>query len=324
MNKGHLTKDDREIIYLYLNQGKKAAEIGRLLGRNHSVILREIERNRGPCGAYRPFFAHRESEERRKAANKRNPCKHPRILRYVKEKLDEDWSPEEIAGRIEKDIPDSSICHETIYQYIYAPENKKMKLWVNLRRARPRRMKQSGRKPRKEIIPNRTFIDERPRHIEERKEIGHWESDNMLGKRESCGVSVLTERKSRFLLLSKLSDLDSWSKKESIVSSLESMPPWIRRTITFDNGPENTRHEMIGSELSVNTFFCHAYHSWEKGTVENNIGLVRQYLPKGESLKDITQRDLNWIVQRINNRPKKCLGWLTPYEVFYKELGCAF
>lgn len=324
MYKGHLRKEDREKIYLYINQGRKCAEISRFLNRDRSVILREIERNKGPNGEYQPFTAHQTATERKSQANKRNPCKNYHILRYVKEKLDEDWSPEEISGRIGIDIPGMSICHETIYQFIYATENKRMRLWLNLRRARPRRMKRFGRRPQKEMIPNRTFINERPDYINERKEIGHWESDNMLGKRELCGISVLAERKSRFLLLGKLNDLGAETKKENLIGSLDSLPYWMKRTITFDNGTENKKHEIVSDVLGVLTYFCHPYHSWEKGTVENIIGLVRQYLPKGESLMDITDRDLNWIAQRMNNRPRKCLGYKTPYEVFYGELNVAF
>jgi IS30 family transposase len=322
--KGQLKEHERESIFLFLEQGFSYRKISEKIGRNHSVVLREINRNKGPSGKYQPFSAHNQAKERKIAANKLNPCKNPLILRYVEEKLKEEWSPQQISGRIKIDLPGHSICHETIYGYIYAKENNHLMLWTGLRRCKPRRMTYYGRKPQKEVIPNRIFIDKRPQYIKRRRDIGHWESDNMLGKKEPCGVSVTAERRSRFLVLGKLNKLTSEAKKDSLVASLGKLPPWMRKSITFDNGTENAKHELIKDKIKVNTYFCHPYHPYEKGTVENTIGLIRQYLPKKESLADITQKELNIVAGRINNRPRKCLGYKTPYEVFYGELSGAF
>lgn len=322
--KGHLKDKEREKIYLYLNQGLSLREIGRKIGRDHTVILREIERNKSPDGTYRPFESHRVSAERKCCANRRNPLKHPGIHRYVKDKLHEKWSPEQISGRIRIDLG-LSISHETIYQYIYRKENKKDELWVFLRRKRPRRMKKQGRKVRREFIPNRVFIDKRPECIESREHIGHWESDLMEGKRETKDVvSVTAERKSRMFVLGKMENKTSKEKADSLKESFEKLPPWMRKSITFDNGSENAKHERIANEFSIDTYFCHPYHSWEKGTVENIIGLIREYLPKKTSIEDVTQRDLNLIAYEINTRPRKVLGYSTPHEVFYRELSGAF
>lgn len=323
--KGHLTDKDRELIYLYINKDCSMRNIGEKIGRDHTVVSREIERNRGPDGRYSPFEANNSAVKRRTEANKRNPLKNPRILRYVKDKLQEKWSPEQISGRIKIEIPSYSISHEAIYQYIYRKENKKDTLWVFLRRKRPRRMRKQERKVKKAFIPNRTFIGLRPEYINQRKEIGHWESDLMEGRRSSKGaVSVNTERKTRFITLSKVKDKGSYEKARVLIESMLRMPPVFRRSITFDNGSENAKHERVSEELNLNTYFCHPYHSWEKGTVENSIGFVREYIPKKTNMEEISQDTLNLVAVQLNDRPRKCLGFRTPYEIFYRELNGAF
>ncbi len=325
VKKGHLTHGERENIFLYLNQGYSNREIGERIGRSHTTIGREIEKNKGPDGKYLPSLAQKKSLERKTLANKQNPLKNKRTLNYTKEKLQEGWSPEQISGRIGKDVSGFSISHEAIYQYIYAKENKHLGLWVYLRRKQPARVEKEGRKSKREIIPNRTFIDERPNHVETRKEIGHWESDLMEGKKsDKPAVSVTTERKSRMTILSRVESKEAKAKAEATIRQMQKLPPGFRKSITFDNGSENARHEEMAEALNLKTYFTHPYHSWEKGTVENMIGLVREFFPKRESLEDITQRELNLAAQLLNNRPRKCLGFKTPYEVFYGELNGAF
>lgn len=324
MSKVHLLQREREAIFFGLAEGKSARAIGRELDRDHTVISREMERNKGPDGEYDPFMAERLSAEREVTANSQRARKCQGIWNYVVEKLNEDWSPEQISGRIKIDHPGWSICPEAIYLYIYDKANRNLKLWINLRRARTRRMEYHGRKPHKEIIKNRVFIDVRPEVISGRTEIGHYESDNMVGKKGSGGASATTERKSRFLFLGKQDRLTAELKKNSLVASLGRLPRWMRKSITYDNGSENAKHEEISAELSTKAYFCFPYHPYEKGMVENTIGLVRQYIPKGESFENITQADLNWIAGKLNDRPRKCLGYKTPYEVFYGEMYGAF
>jgi len=323
--KRHLTQRDRELIYLYFNHGYSTRDIGKKISRDHSVVSREIKRNKSPNGKYYPFDAQKIAQMRKLDANKSNPLKDPLVLRYAKKKLQEGWSPEQIAGRIKLDMPLFSISHEAIYQYIYKKENKVLTLWVFLRNKKQRRTSKSGRKTKKALIPNRVFIDERPGHIDYRAEVGHWESDLMEGKRSSKGaVSVTTERKSRFIILSKVRSKNSEDKANALIEGMSKLPPGARKSITFDNGSENTKHELAAKELNVNTYFCHPYHSWEKGTVENSIGFVREYLPKGINMEEISQRMANLVAMKLNERPRKCLGYLTPNEVFYKELSGAF
>jgi IS30 family transposase len=247
------------------------------------------------------------------------------MFRYVREKLADGWSPEQIAGRIRKDVPEFSISHETIYQYIYQPENRKRSLWVWLRRAAPRRRKKSGRRVHREIIPNRVLIDQRPAAIATRTEIGHWESDLMLGTRETTdAVSVTVERKTRYLLVRKLDNKTAQAKQESLMSDFANLPQRLCKSITVDNGTEHAHHQAISQALRLSIYFCHPYAAYERGTVENTIGLMRQYLPKKMSFAHLDQRELTIIAGLLNHRPRKCLEFLTPAEVFNQELGGAF
>jgi len=321
----HLSCEEREKIFLLSSHGKTKREIGRQLGRHHTVISRELERNHSPNGIYSPAQAQRTSLLRRSQANSRNPLKDERIFRYVKEKLLEDWSPEEISGRIKLDLPGKSIGRETIYAHIYRKENRHLGLWVYLRRHRPRRQPKHSRKVRRETIPNRIFIDQRPSEINDRKRIGHWESDLLLGSRETReAASVTVERKTNYVVIAKLNRPSATEKQASLVAGLKKFPPWLRKSITFDNGLENACHEEVSRELQVETYFCHPYSSFERGTVENTNGLIRQYLPKRSSFKNVTQREVNLIASYLNNRPRKKLGYLTPAELFQKSLSGAF
>lgn len=300
-------------------------DIGKVINRDHSVISREIKRNKGSDDTYQPSQAHKTAEQRKHKANSVNPLKHGRILKYAKAKLQQGWSPEQIAGRIKLDLPTFSISHEAIYQYIYRQENQDQTLWVFLRKKQTRRASKFGRKVNRLCIPNRVFIDERPKHIDQRKEIGHWESDLMEGRRSSkAAVSVTVERKSRFVILQKVQTKTASDKADALIESMSCLPSWHRKSITFDNGTENAKHQLAAKELGVKTYFCHPYHSWEKGGVENNIGFIREYIPKGSDMQRVTQRMINLVAMKLNERPRKCLGYLTPNEVFYKGLSGAF
>lgn len=316
----HLTIGDREKIYLYLNLSYSKRKIAGMLNRNHTVILREIANNQDEYGNYLPHQAQIKADERKSNANRINATKDERIWRYVKDKLVCGWSPEQISNRIEKDIGDY-VCPETIYNYIYAKENKHLTLWVYLRRKKKRRSKKEGRRVQKEKLKNRVFLEERPKEANLRLKAGHWETDLMEGKRinKDC-VSVTVDRKTRYVLLAKSKDKSSHEKKKTLIDQLTKFLPNFRRSITCDNGSEQALHEEIAQKLKLKIYFCHPYSSWEKGLVENTIGLIREYLPKKTSLEHITQRDLNLIANRLNSRPRKCLGFKTPKEAILKEL----
>jgi len=320
----HLTSTEREEIYLGINLGLSLRQIGEKINRSHSIISREIKRNKGPNNNYSPGIAGSLALKRRTKANRKNPLKNEKILSYIKEKLILNWSPEQISGRIKIDLS-LSISHEAIYQHIYRKENNNLTLWVYLRRSKPKRSKKGSRKTNKIIIPNKILIDKRPEYINNRLNIGHWESDLIIGKqKDKSTISVTVERKTRFIQASLLKNKTSEEKTLSLLADLGKFPPFLRKSITFDNGTENAKHENVAKDLSLKTYFCHPYASYERGTVENTNGLLRQYFPKKTSFDLLSKRDVKMIVNLLNDRPRKCLGYKTPYEVFYKELNGAF
>lgn len=320
-NYTHLTLEERERMFAYRKMGLKDREIGRRLGRDYRTIAREFERNAPYFQKYIPCKAHRKAQRRLAKQRRQAALKNPFIFVYVRERLRDEWTPEQIAGRLSLEHSNQSIHHETIYRYIYHPKNRREKLYRHLVLHRKKRMKLNGRKPQKEKIKNAISIDFRPKKVNRRKEAGHWESDNLEGKRTDRQViSVTVERQVRQLRIGLVSRT-AQAKTNHLNWALSHYPQELRRSITFDNGAENSSHEQISRALGMPTYFCHAYHSWEKGSVENANKRIRRYLPKGMSLDGVTEEELEWIEDRLNNTPMKCLGWLTPNEKMEKILS---
>ena len=238
---------------------------------------------------------------------------------YVRKKLRKKWSPEIIAGRLPIDQPGETICHETIYQYIYAKKTKTkgMGLEQYLTLKRMRRMKQHGRKVhRLGKIPEAVSIEKRAKSIQKRRTVGHWETDNVIGcQTDKTALSVTVERKTRFTIITKLKDRTADTKTEALIERLQT---YVTRTLTADNGSENTKHKQIAEALELLMYFCHAYHSWEKGTVENTNGRIRRDIPKGVSIDGITEAYIAALEDKLNNTPRKCLQFLTPHEMMHK------
>ena len=325
----HLSLEERETLRVHREQGQSFRDIAKKLGRSHTSLSREWKRNqikRGKDeGKYIACRAEAKAVKRTKEQRRKAPLKCPFIFLYVREHLREDWSPETIAGKLSLDHPEDSVHHETIYRYIYSkPVKNRYKLWQFLRLGRKKRMIKNGRGVRKHQgkIPNATSIDLRPEEANQRQKMGHWETDNMEGKKcEKQAVSVTVDRKLRYILLRLMEDQTAESKSEAVINGLSPLDKLLRKTITYDNGKENTQHEQISQNLKVKAFFCHAYHSWEKGSVENSIGRVRWYLPKKEGLKDVTPEKLAWVQDQMNHMPRKCLGYKTPHEVMVEALA---
>lgn len=319
-NYHHLNQNDREMIFLYLGQGKSFRQIGKILHRDHRTIGRELERNEDK--EYSPSSAQKLARERR-INTKVGKLDDQSLRNYIIRKLGAHWSPEQISGRLKLKVPNLGISTESIYQFIYDKSNKKLGLWEFLRRRHPKRQLFNQRKVKcKNQIPNRVLISERPVEVALRKEMGHWETDNMEGRKMIPGaVSVNVERKSHLTRLAKLNGKKADEKSFSIISQFSGWPDYLIKTITMDNGTENFEHEKVAKTLGCKTYFCNPYHAWEKGTVENTIGLVRQYFPKGTDLSQVKQGDLNWVAWELNNRPRKILGYYTPSEIFNKETG---
>ncbi|NCO73641.1 MAG: IS30 family transposase [Shewanella vesiculosa] len=310
--------EEREKLYAFRSQGLSLREIGRKLGRDHTSLSDEL-RNNAPYGAeYIPCKAQKKADKRALRQRLKAPLKNPLVFWYVRVHLREPfrWTPDEIAGRLPIDHPGYSISYEAIYRYIYSKKMRRYKYWQYLTLGRKKRMKKGGRSVHRDSkIPGSISIDLRPNVVDERVRSGDWETDNMEGKKTDTSViSATVERLIRLTLLNKMGDRKAETKTKMVADRLLGYPKQARLTLTQDNGKENSYHQQITQITGMDVFFCHAYHSWEKGTVENTIGRVRRYIPKGVSIDDLTDYQIKEVETRLNSTPRKCLGYLTPYE----------
>jgi transposase, IS30 family len=316
----HLSQDEREQLAQMYWEQKSLKEIAGALRRAKSTISRELKRNSAPTyNRYTPCRAQVRSSERKSQANSHQRLKNDQIQQYMREKLAQDWSPELIAGRLKMELPGCSISHEAIYQYIYHPRTpNRLEMISHLRHAhRKRKAKGLNRKEQKTKIPNRIPIEGRPKTVEHRRQFGHWEGDSLVSRKSQAALNSLTERKSRLLLLTRLDRKGAAETNQAIIRRLKGFSESSRRTLTLDNGSENTQHEKLTARLGIRCFFAHPYSSWERGTNEHINGLIRWYLPKGTDFAKITKEQITQIEYRINNRPRKCLGFKTPLEIAY-------
>lgn len=325
----HLVREERHVFSAYLRDGLSLRAIETKLGRKAGGLCREIKTysRDGTREGYDPDFAHLQSQFRKWDANRRKPLKSREVMEYVLEKLSAEWSPDQISKTMILDYPNDPamrISYETVYQFINSDEGKELGLVASLRRGKFRKKKKKRDRPidpKKQAIPDRISIHERPRIVNNRGRFGDWESDLMEGKRSSSIVlSVQKELRSQNVLLAKLKDKSSDETKKDIIRKFRSLPKSLRRTITFDNGRENAQHMNLTKTLGIKTYFCDPYRSWQKGSVENIIGLIRQYIPKGTDLNTISDKRIQEIQDKLNNRPRKCLGYKTPHQVLSKHL----
>ena len=319
----HLSLEEREKFFAWKTQGVSLREIGRRLDRPHSTFARELKRNKtghGRCSneylsmVYLPCQAQRKADRRGFRQRYKAPLKNPQTFLFVRENLRAGLTPDEIAGRLPLIHPGESISYETIYRYIYSKKMRRYKYWQYLTLGRKKRMKKNGRSVHRDSkIPGSISIDLRPEIVSSRSRVGDWETDNIIGKQtDKTALSVTVERVTRLTLLTRLSDRLAVTKRDALVRRLGIFPGKIRLTLTADNGSENSLHKQISQELQLLMFFCHAYHSWEKGTVENTNGRIRRFIPKGKSIDDLTDKQIKQVEIRLNSTPRKCLGYLTP------------
>jgi len=298
------------------NQNQIAEEIG----VHKSTISREFKRNlvfvRTKLGIwqYKPDYAQYYADERRKA--KRHYYKFTEeVADFVKGKLLEDWSPEQISGYARR-WQLFSISHERIYQFVLEDKKRGGELYKHLRHKNVKYRKRFGNS-QKSIIKNRRMIDERPKIVDEKSRIGDWEIDTIIGKNQKQAILSIVERVSKFTILKKLERKTSNAVKIAVTDALTGYKNLVH-TITSDNGCEFAKHEEISLALNADFFFAHPYTSWERGLNENTNGLVRQYVRKGAELIDITDPYLDIIASKLNDRPRKTLGYKTPKEVFHE------
>jgi len=311
-----VTHEDRVKIKAGLDEGLSKAEIARKLGFHRSSVGREVARNTGGRG-YRPKQAQRLTEERERS--KYGPSKmNPVMISLIEERLEQKWSPEQISNRLRRD-GEPSVSTETIYKFIDEDRQRGGGLWRHLRRSGRRRKRRFPSVERRGKIKNARPISQRGNYANNRKQLGHWERDTMHGGDRKASVLVVTDRKSRFNKLRKIDRRKATTVSEQTVSALNKLPV---KSITNDRGLEFSEHESCAKKLKVRVYFCDPYTSSQRGTNENRIGALRQYLPKGMDLKSLTQANLDKIEFEINNRPMKCLDWRTPYEVMM-ENRCA-
>lgn len=310
MNYHQLTREERYQIKVLLKTGQNQSEIAIAIGVNKSTISRELVRNRGQRG-YRPEQANDLASAR--SRKKMKPQISAETWVMVEAQLRLEWSPEQISGWLVKNNQ-NKVSHEHIYQYVYADQKAGGVLYKHLRCQKKRR-KRCAKYDRRGIIPNRKSIDERPAIVEQRQRLGDWEGDLMIGKKHQGAVLTLVERKSRFTLIRKVEGKHALSVANAMIECLSWVP--AVETITNDNGKEFANHKMVSTALSANVYFAHPYSSWERGTNENTNGLIRQYLPKHRDLSTLTTKEELMIMDRINLRPRKCLNFSTPFEVFF-------
>ena len=306
-----LTQEQRYQISALKRIGICASQIAEEVGVHRATIGRELRRNAGERG-YRPKQAHEKAIHRRGKAR-------PRIgtgsWEVVQAKLRQDWSPEQISGWLLRNHG-VRISHEWIYQYVLADKRSGGDLYAHLRCQKKRR-KRYGKRDYRGKLPNRVSIEERPAIVEQRERLGDWEADTLIGKGHRGALVSLVERKSRFTLLQPVDQCLADLVSHTMLSLLAPIADKVH-TITGDNGKEFANHAQIAAALKIAFYFAHPYSAWERGTNENTNGLVRHYFPKNTNFSNTTFKEALAVADKLNHRPRKCLDFLTPFEVFYQ------
>jgi transposase, IS30 family len=316
-----LTETDREEITRGLAAGVSYKQIASRIGRDPSVVSREVHRGGGP-GFYRAHRSHKAAAKARRRPKLHKLHQQGRLRDEVLRMLRDDLSPEQVAGRLRVEhVDDESmrVSHEGIYSWIYAlPVGELAALGVRLRSGRPRR-KPQGKAVRGPRISNIRWIDERPPEAEGRQVPGHWEGDLIVGKNNATAASTLVERQSRFLILIPLQGKDTDTVTAAVADRISGLPDALRRTLTWDCGGEMAAHAALSLAANIDVFFAHPHSPWERGTNEQTNRWIRQYLPKGTPIPNDPAR-LAEIADRLNRRPRRILGFRTPAEVFAELL----
>lgn len=316
----YITLEERVKISILLKEKKGPSEIGRILGKDKSVISREIKRNSSP-GSYQIYSgvqAQKRFDERAKKKGRKSKIDDQMKLE-IKERLVKKWSPEQIVGRCKIDkVPMAS--HETIYLYIYEDKKNGGDLFNNLRQSHRTRRKRRNKNDSRGQIIDRISIKDRPKVVEKRKRIGDWEGDTIVGHRHKSQIGTMVERMSKLTIIVALNQKTAQETADQFVREMKNTALPIY-TITFDNGKEFSNHKQIAKELKTDVYFADPYSSYQRGTNENTNGLIRQYFPKGTDFSKVTIEHLKEVENELNNRPRKKLKFLTPNEYFRKSVA---
>jgi len=313
-----LCQKEREILFKLRKEGLSFREIGKILDRSHTTLSREIRRNSGKPGfesGYTPSFAEKQARHKRYRSGRKPRLSDPVIKDLALNYLKQGYSPNVISGLLSKNHPELSVCHETIYRYLY--QHCAFDLSNYLPTGRWQRKKR-GLKRKTGVLRdrNRILISQRREEINDRKELGHWESDSVVSSKSKTILNVSVERKSRYVQITKLKDSSAQQTYAALYDRLKAHGANRVKSITFDNGTENACYKDLEHNLKIETYFCLPYHSWEKGSVENMNKLIRQFIPKGTDLEQISVEEIRKIEETLNSRPRKILGYRTPLEDF--------
>jgi len=327
----HFSIEEREKIQELLWQKTSIRVIAKAIGRCPSSVAREINRNIPQSRrTYRPRLANDRALEKRKNRGRKLRLKNGFIRRYVVSNLKIGLSPEQISGRLHLEYPNESISHEAIYRFIYNQAYREGRgelkryhhdLRKYLRRRHKRRGQRGMRRVQRIFRPKGPSIDDRPKEVESRKVVGHWEGDSIISRKSKVGLNTLVERKTGLVFITKINDSTAKNTKEAIIQRLSTLPKEVRKTLTSDNGTENSLFDQVETVLGILWYFAHPYHSWERGTNENTNGLVRWYFPKGTNFATISDESIKAVETALNNRPRKRLGWKTPLEAFNESVA---
>jgi len=315
---GRLTLADREEITIGLARGERLTAIAVRLGRSVSTVSREVAANGGRDG-YRAWAGHLRARERarRPKASKLSSC--PRLRNQVEKWLSEWWSPDEIAQRLRQDFPDDPmmrVSHETIYKSLFVQGRGELRRELT----RCLRSGRATRRPHTKVetrgqIPSKIMISERPAEIEDRAVPGHWEGDLIIGANNKSAVGTLVERSTRYVMLLRFPGGYSADKvNRAMAKAMGSLPAELARSVTWDQGTELNRHAAFTTATGIDVYFCDPHSPWQRGSNENTNGLLRQYMPKGTDLSQLSAKDLTAIERSLNGRPRKTLGYMKPSE----------
>lgn len=315
-----ITFGEREKLEFLFRCRLGIREIARRLHRHHTVILRELERNTGRGEQYTALKAQQYIDQRRQ---RKRLCKldtDTQLYWQVRHHLDEGFSPEQIAGLLHSEAGYTIISHETIYQYIYTGSGRLAGWYHYLRRGQRYRQPRQQRKRRKQPIPQRISIHQRPVEIDQRMRYGDWETDSMVFSKQKDRLSVQYERKGQLVRIHKIPNGSAQATLDALRDSVESLPQELWHSLTWDNGKEGVHHIALRDDYGIDTYFCDPYASWQKGGVENMNRLIRQYLPRTTNMTEVSDEDIQRIEDRLNNRPRKGLGYKTPNQVIQSYL----
>jgi len=318
-----VTLKERVIIETLLQENKSKSYIAKKLNRSRSTITREVNKLGDNYDAQLADWCAKDFFLNKRNRDKINTYKKLKI--FVYRGLLKGWSPDQISGKIKLEYPNNpimTISYEAIYTHIYSHRqarlNRKLIALLPYHKTQRRRANKNSKRGVK--IKNQISIDDRPKHIETREEIGHWEGDLIIGKGQKSAIGTLVERKARFTIIVKLKNRKSATVRKKFVQEFNQIKTLFKKTLTYDNGTEMAQHKELTKQTGMVIYFAHPYSSWERGTNENTNGLIRRFFPKKTDFNTVTEKELKKAQNALNNRPRKVLGYKTPNQIMEMEL----